>query len=110
MDDVCVAIDQVIEAERHERIFKWAAIMAVVVAILAVAASAGLTYAVVVLSKDASVSDTNVLISKSSGDPLQTQSADMQVGESGALLNRQGTGAVGEFEYLLAGGKKVLFK
>lgn len=64
------------------------------VAILAVAASTGLTYAVVVLSKDYAVSN-NVMISKYTGETLQTQSSEMHVGDSGALLSRQGTGTVG---------------
>jgi len=96
IDEVCAAIDQVIEAERHERVFKWLAILAAIVAVLAVAASAGLTYAVVALTKDVQVDNNNLLVSKSSGEALQTQNSDFLVSDSGALLNRQGTGAVGK--------------
>lgn len=80
-------------AERHERLFKWAAILSIIVAVFAVAASAGLTYAVVTLSKDVKVSN-DLLVSKSTGLPLSTMSGDTQVSDSGALLNRQSTGPV----------------
>ena len=68
---VAQAIHDLVEAERQKKLLKWFAIITASLLLLTIAATVGLTYAVVVLSKDVN-SQSTVFVEKSSGDPMVT--------------------------------------
>jgi hypothetical protein len=70
LDEVCDAIDEIIRKEKTEKTLKWLLAGMAIFALLTIAATVGLTYAVVVMSKDTHV-DGSVLQSKASGDALR---------------------------------------
>lgn len=73
LDEVCDAIEKIIRKEKTERTLKWLLAALAVFSLLTIAATVGLTYAVVALSKDTKVNG-DVLQSKDSGGAMRTGS------------------------------------
>jgi len=71
LQEVCDAIDQMVDQEKQTRLMKKLSIMFGILTLLSIAAIVGLTYAVVSLSKDVQ-DNNNVLVSKDSGLPMST--------------------------------------
>ncbi len=58
-------------SEKDRRLLRWVAAIVFGVALLTIAATVGLTFAVVKLSQDVSVSDSNAIVAKGSGAALE---------------------------------------
>ncbi len=86
ISELAGAVEQLVRAEKDRRLLKWVAAIVGAVALLTVAASAGLTFAVVALSKDVNVSGDGAMVSAATGAPLQT-GANVRPGVVSALLN-----------------------
>jgi hypothetical protein len=85
LDEVCDAIDEIIRKEKTERTLKWLLAALALFSLLTIAATVGLTYAVVVMSQDTQV-DGSVLQSKDTGEALRTGSF-LQSQNASALLS-----------------------
>jgi hypothetical protein len=72
MEEICDAIDVIVDQERENRMLKWFVIILAIISICTVAATVGLVIVVVDQSKDTSVSSNSVLTAKGSGEALQT--------------------------------------
>jgi hypothetical protein len=70
-EELCQAIEDMVEAEKQNRLLKKLVIVAGVLSLLAVVAVVGLTAAVVVLTKEVK-DDNGALVSKSTGRPMST--------------------------------------
>jgi hypothetical protein len=71
LNEIAAAVGELVSVEKDRRLLKWPAIVACV-ALLTVAATVGLTFAVVKLSQDVSVSRSNAMVAKGSGAALET--------------------------------------
>jgi hypothetical protein len=71
LDEVCSAIDGMVEQEKQTRLMRKLAIMFGILSLLTTAAVVGLTAGVIILSKDVD-DDGNTLVSSSSGQAMAT--------------------------------------
>lgn len=71
MDELCDAIDDMVRSERQNRTLRWFLAGMTLFSLLTIAATVGLTYAVVALSKDTQVSG-EALVAKDTGAALRT--------------------------------------
>ena len=62
---------ELVRSEKDRRLLKWVAAIVAGVALLTIAATVGLTFAVVKLSQDVSVSESNAMVAKGSGAALE---------------------------------------
>lgn len=69
LTEVAEVVKDLVEAEKSRRILKWFSVVMAGLLLLTIAATTGLTYAVVALSKDIKA-DNGVMIEKVSGDPM----------------------------------------
>lgn len=69
MPAVCAAVDELVESEKQRRLLKWISIITGAFLLLTIAAIVGLTYAVVVLSKDVN-SNEAIFVDKKSGSSM----------------------------------------
>jgi len=83
--ELCEVLEELETSQRNRRLLKWVAIVTALFSLLTIAAIVGLTYAVVDLSKDTSVSN-NVLVSRDGGNTLATAKVLESV-PLGALVN-----------------------
>lgn len=86
-EETARALEDLVAKEVKARHQRWVMIVAVVVSLVVILANLGLSFAVVTLTKDSAVKD-DVLMSKATGDVVQTASADMEVAQDGTLLSR----------------------
>jgi len=86
LDEICGAIDQMVDQEKQNRLLKKLAMIFGILTLLSIAAIVGLTYAVVALSKDVQDSN-NVLVSKDSGLPMSTSQYQTASSFSALLAN-----------------------
>lgn len=84
--ELCEVLEELSQVEKSRRILKWAAILLAVFAVLTIAAVVGLVYAVVVLTKDTSVVDGN-LVTKKTELPVST-GASVSLGDLKSLYNQ----------------------
>jgi hypothetical protein len=75
---VAQVIEELVEAEKSRRLLKWFSAVMAGLLLLTVAATVGLTYAVVSITKDIKA-DNNLMISKSSGEPMLVGSPTLAV-------------------------------
>jgi hypothetical protein len=85
MAELCEVLEELETSQRNRRLLKWVTIRTALFSLLTIAAIVGLTYAVVDLSKDTSVSN-NSLVSKDTGMTLATAQAK-QVKDLGSLVS-----------------------
>jgi len=83
--ELCEVLEELETSNRNRRLLKWVAIVTALFSLLTIAAIVGLTYAVVDLSKDTTVSNQS-LVSKDTGKTLATARAKQSVG-LGSLVN-----------------------
>lgn len=69
LEEICLAVDEMIQTRKENRLIKWFMGALAVVTLLTIAATVGLTAAVIILSKDTSVSN-NTLVVKETGESL----------------------------------------
>lgn len=72
LEEVVDAMEQMIKSEKQNRMLKWFLAAMTVFCLLTIAATVGLTYAVVSLSKDTKVGSDNALVNKNTGETLKT--------------------------------------
>ena len=72
LGEVCEVLDEMAMVEKQRRLLKWVAAIMGVFTLLSIAAIVGLTFAVVDLSKDTSLSDGGVLQSRSGDTTVAT--------------------------------------
>jgi hypothetical protein len=77
--ELCEVLEELETSNRNRRLLKWVAIVTALFSLLTIAAIVGLTYAVVDLSKDTTVSNQS-LVSKDTGETLATARAKQSVG------------------------------
>jgi len=77
--ELCEVLEELETSNRSRRLLKWVAIVTALFSLLTIAAIVGLTYAVVDLSKETTVSNQS-LVSKDTGDTLATAKAKQSVG------------------------------
>ena len=71
--ELCEKIEEMATIEKQRRLLKWATIITMVFALLTIAATVGLVYAVVALTKDTNVSSSGILVTKdSAATPIAT--------------------------------------
>jgi hypothetical protein len=83
--ELCEVLEELETSNRNRKLLRWVAIVTALFSLLSIAAIVGLTYAVVDLSKDTSVSN-NVLVTKDDGNTLATATAK-EVKDLGYLVN-----------------------
>jgi len=71
LNEIADAVGELVGAEKDRRLLRWVAAIVVGVALLTIAATVGLTFAVVKLSQDVSVSESNAMVAKDSGAALE---------------------------------------
>ncbi len=71
LNEIADAVGELVRSEKDRRLLRWVAAIVFGVALLTIAATVGLTFAVVKLSEDVSVSDGNAMVAKGSGAALK---------------------------------------
>ena len=103
--EVCENIDAMVSLEKDRRMLKWVAIVMGVFALLTTAATAGLTYAVVALSKDTTVNSG--VLTTTAGDTLVFGTHSMRMGYDPAAAEMVETAVNGTGRRLLAAKPRV---
>ncbi|KAG7668470.1 hypothetical protein Ndes2526B_g03900 [Nannochloris sp. 'desiccata'] len=78
LEEVAQVIEELVEAENSRRLLKWFSAVMACLLLLTVAATVGLTYAVVAITKDIKA-DNNLMISKANGEPMLVGSPTIAV-------------------------------
>mmetsp|Transcript_11457 Transcript_11457/g.29242 ORF Transcript_11457/g.29242 Transcript_11457/m.29242 type:complete len:590 (-) Transcript_11457:93-1862(-) len=91
--EISHALEDLVGKELKARNQRWVTCAAVSLALFVVVANVALSFAVVSLTKDADVRADDVLVSRTSGEPVRTASADLMVSGEGLLVARRSAGA-----------------